>query len=78
MKISVTQEDIDYGIPGSCLHCPVAIALERYTGDTCEVWGGGAVNLKDLSTIDLPEKVNEFIQDFDEGNPVHPLEFDIP
>jgi hypothetical protein len=85
MLIQVTQEDIDSGRRLLCgpewrprsQYCPIALAIERaicapvWVGDT--VWGfkGGPVNRT------LPRAAAEWADDFDQGRPVAPFEFEL-
>ena len=41
MKIDVTQEDIDKGLPKTCSQCPVARALSRAFGRLIRVGKNG-------------------------------------
>lgn len=65
MIISVTKKDIENGRRGACSQCPVALAFNhRYVPGAAfvfedEVWIG------DDKRIVLPEKVRQFIRDFD-------------
>ena len=78
MKIQVTQDDIDAGIPRSCRRCPIAKALDRmnipYFGvlTLVIVW---SARYKDNSI--LPTEALNFIQDFDHDRPVKPFEFEL-
>lgn len=86
VTIHITQEDIDKGERGSCVMCPLARALRRclkpksprsfpgvlvgaprpgYIG----TWGG---------PFKMPEKVAQFVRDFDAGKPVEPFSFPWP
>lgn len=64
MKIQVTQEDIDNGICGDPLRCPVAKALGRN-------------NMRILGIPYSNNTVNNWILRFDMGFKVEPFEFEI-
>ena len=78
MKIQVTQTHIDNGIP-ECLHsCAIAMAIKSTGGDNVtvedadgEIFFEGSVW---RAVSPSPEDVNQFIYDFDNGNPVQPFE----
>ena len=82
MKVKVTEEHIDEGVKGCPRNCPVALAF----------WDAGAVDVRigagradwrmsndDLRAVSakLPERVQEFVGQFDHGEEVEPLEFEI-
>lgn len=79
MNVTVTQEDIDGGLPELTLECPVARALERAYGMQVEVeytdlhWWSPA---PPHSWHEIPSRrVQQFIADFDAGKPVKPFTF---
>lgn len=79
MKIRVTKKDIELGEPGSGTTCPIARAVRRvYQGR--DVFAGFTyVKVKSISGVTiLPEKVMDFISDFDSMRPVEPFTFDLP
>ena len=80
MTIHVTQEDIDHGRRRSCTNCPVALALERITGEMWEVGLLSAWKLleKSYPSKTLPKKAHKFILAFDEGRKTKPFSFDMP
>lgn len=81
IKIDVTQEDINNGIPFSTTSCPIALAMHR----TLEkpVWwgvtGGGFVDANGLQSMDFyPDKwvsTFNFVLAFDAGDTVLPFSF---
>jgi hypothetical protein len=80
MKISVTQEDIDTGITEDCRCCPIANAICRTVGPK----GNVLVDSEQMIEIGFSkyravrqEIVAEFIASFDDGEIVHPFEFEI-
>ena len=76
MKIQVTQENIDRGIRRNCGFCPIANALFDATGEWWMVDGNHAHLRRRM--IELPTIATDFIDDFDSGAPVEPVEFDLP
>lgn len=80
MKISVLQSDIDMGIPQDCCSCPVAIAISRALGgEIVAVVGQFVMAARHGSVYQkrLPEKASKWIIDFDTGNLVAPIEFEL-
>lgn len=87
VTIDLSQNDIDYGLPGWCGNCPVARATNRVL-DKCyyahvtdclmSVCEHGPRSFMHRSL--LPVHVSAFIRDFDLGEPVTPFTFqlDIP
>lgn len=70
VKIDVTQEDIDSGVQCSTMRCPIAIALQRATGnDNVSVGAQFAVIHQDGEDeiVDLPSQAVEFISRYDSG-----------
>lgn len=75
MKISVTQDHIDAGLPRSPFSCPIALACQEAGLDNPGV---------DQVFIDavgvhaaIPPAASCFIGDFDGGRSVQPFEFEI-
>lgn len=80
MKIEVTQEDIDTGIPGSACGCPVALAFRRLGFHFADVAARScflAVGLTDGRVYSLPSIAADFISNFDTGREVKPLSFEL-
>jgi hypothetical protein len=76
--INVGQRHIDAGEPKRCSLCPVALALIdagfgfAYVGTMyMEAQHGGEWRM-----APVPDEVQAFIRDFDNGLPVSPLTFD--
>ena len=64
MKIEVTQEDIDLGVPGDNLKCAIARAIGRSVGP-CAV-GPDAVRIFATGQIiKLPPQVQRWVEDYD-------------
>lgn len=83
MRISITQEDIDNGIPGSSCKCPTALAVCRVLGidpilekievtDECIELNTSSYNMY----WGLDDVGVAFIDYFDNHTPVHPVEFE--
>lgn len=91
MKVDVTQEDIDYGIPECGSYCPIALAVKRAvpTATSIEVDQGGArVEWKSgeegtpeerlvVAFYPLPDAASRFVVDFDSGLEVMPFSFEM-
>ena len=91
MKIQVTAQDIAQGCRGKCELCPVALAVRRAVGhdnvyvdiNTYEAKTTATLSVAVGSTGEwkyrLPDKVKDFINDFDMGYYllVKPFEFDL-
>lgn len=85
VHIEVTAELIAAGVRGSPCDCPVGKAIYRAVGldpdwdiidvdgEGLHIWGRG--NLRKASKR-LPEVARQFIEDFDAGREVQPVEFD--
>ena len=79
-KITVTQEHIDKGDVGSSHSCPVAIACkDAGLIDPCVDKLVISQELSDGAVIGIytPIKVAEFIENFDAGKEVKPIEFEL-
>lgn len=77
MKIDVTQEDIDHGMPKCFYDCPVALAIKRTYGiEYARVNGYILVGLKRGALT--PPDVTTFIKQFDAGHYVEPFSFELP
>ncbi len=81
MLIEVTQNDIDEGRRGECELCPVARAIKRASGSHCvyvdptEVLLGE--NVLEATWTKLPEEAAQFIEDYDNMQPVDPFSFNL-
>ncbi len=84
MIIKVEQQDIDSGIKGDSDFCPVALAVKRLypkhpvdVGGSFICWLGTHTSFSYTRCMELPEKAQQFILDFDHGKKVKPLTFEI-
>lgn len=87
MKVDVTQDHIDNGVPLDCYQCPVASAVEDALGRRAinQEWirvGGEAIWLvthdaggRHATPYHIPRSVRRFIARFDAGKPVQPFTF---
>lgn len=84
MKIFVSSECIKFGIAKNAQSCPVALAIDEQYEST----GNYAVSITNshlaiftgvrrTRLTMLPPKVQYFIQKFDQGKPVRPIEFEM-
>ncbi len=77
MKITVTQQDIDKGRPGSHVACPLALAIQRvYPRKRIGV--SGSLARVGRYSYTLPEVASEFVFRVDRHQGVKPFEFDLP
>lgn len=79
-RIQVTAEDIANGTRGNCAFCPVARAVCRATGSVDVSVTGLGVTIwcgEETASLAIPDAVGRFVDDFDCGKPVHPIEFDL-
>lgn len=77
IQVRVMQRDIDRGHRSDCFKCPIALALKRaFPRREFEV-GFGFVSFEKGPTISLPTKAREFIDAFDNKQPVKPFTFRI-
>lgn len=80
IRVVVTQDHIDRGIPKDGCWCPIARAI-RDLGDNA--FDGLEIEVDELlvrvgdQTGKLPPEGLAFIEAFDEGRPVAPLAFDL-
>ena len=81
MKVDITEADIKEGRSRNPRWCPVGLAITRARG------GRGQVSVYQTEVICYgpgktsyftPSVVRDFLLDFDNGNPVAPLSFDLP
>jgi hypothetical protein len=82
IKIEVTQDDINKGERGNARFCPIARACSRIIPNSSKPSiAGGRWNYVNVNNIErrfnVPDFVNDFINDYDLNNPVTPIEFDI-
>lgn len=82
MKIQVTQEDINQGVRACTNNCAVALALKRAGFPFVQVHSKSVITkMRDdftvAESIPLPEEVAFFIDSFDDGDPVGPIEFEL-
>lgn len=83
MKIRITQEDIDNGIPGNSCKCPTALAVCRTLGVSSDA---DIVDVTDecvqlnIPGFDIYWGLDDtgiaFVDYFDNHTPVHPVEFE--
>ena len=93
VHVSVEQKDIVTGVPKDGEKCPIACAFERalreaqypvyeiciedsHEGFMFRMHGSPS-NVDKYISIDENEIVDAFIQNFDNGRPVIPFEFDV-
>jgi hypothetical protein len=76
MKIQVTQQDIDEGIAGKCYDCPIALAIARVLHIRLRVFRTIVIYSFGY-LIFLPNCVIQFIDQFDNNEPVQPFEFEL-
>ena len=79
MRVTVTADDIAQGTPGSVRSCPIALAIDRATGNNGPLWkvDGECAYRDDEPDHMLPEAAREFVRSFDVGGYVEPFEFEV-
>jgi hypothetical protein len=75
IKVEVTQSDIDHGTRQSNTSCPIAIALERITGERWSVGQSHCRSIRASHYEYLPYDAQQFVRRFDIGAPVAPFCF---
>lgn len=78
MKIQVTQEDIDQGTPSEVCACPIALAAKRVFAHREIAVLDIVIQIGDRWEMALPDSAQKFIEEFDNGLPVTPFEFELP
>lgn len=78
MKIIVTAEDIAAGRQSEPSDCPIALAIARVFGERVLVCPERLMSIEPYPELQLPAKVADFINRFDDGLEVAPFEFELP
>jgi hypothetical protein len=80
VRVEVTAEDIERGVPSSCSACPIAIAATRagldrpnYYAEKYIFFGEPGERLK----VEVPEAARLFALRFDGRVPVRPFSFEL-
>ena len=79
MKIEVTPDDIAHGLMRSTSRCPIALAVQRTTGESALVYTTSVVlspngaNRRRIWT----KEIIDFIAAFDFGREVKPFSFEL-
>jgi hypothetical protein len=76
VRVSVTEDDIANGTPGSPCKCPIAIALKRIVKYPSIPQVGGEYVYGLRSLVELTLEARQFVAAFDKGFPVSPFDFD--
>lgn len=82
LRVEVKQEHIFHGRRGNCARCPIALALQEQFAvirDRVAVmnqWLGVYCPSQVGFRYRLPPGATAFIEDFDDGVPVHPFTFE--
>lgn len=77
MTISVTQEDIDHGVPFCSKKCPVALALQRKYPRSFVSVSNKAFTVGKKTRV-LSPTAARFVSSFDRYTKVRPFQFTIP
>lgn len=84
MRLEITQDMLDRGIPNDCYDCPVVLAfravnpdadLIRVDSDGIEWWDPDDFR---FCALCITPELLDFINRFDAGDPVTPRSFDLP
>ncbi len=75
LHVCVSAEDIANGVKGDATNCAIALALKKISDEDVEVEVPGVL----LGSIryTLPKEAEEFVDRFDNGMGVEPIEFDM-
>lgn len=77
IHVCVTQEDIDKGIKEDVNNCAVALAVKRLFPEDRNVYvENPGIDINGEFYL-VPKHIEEFINNFDNGLPVEPVEFDM-
>jgi hypothetical protein len=74
--VHITHEDIKLGEPGDGNKCPVALALKRAFVTKSVTVGPAWCNVNN-QPIDLPDRIYQWVNDFDNYVLVTPTEFNV-
>jgi len=81
MRIEVTQDDIEQGIPCDSVYCPIGRAIERTTGREAGVTDIflriGRHDENPHYVRPVPQAMIAFMHAFDSRQPVEPIAFDL-
>lgn len=80
MKIEVKERHILTGKRDDCSSCPIALSIFEKTGLPIEVAGDDDIHIGANNYVvanDDIDKVSKFICDFDKGERVQPIDFEI-
>lgn len=86
MIIKVTQEHIDKGKKANGYYCPVSLAIRETMPLTVVNTGCIKIYIYNKTDLDLvklikcvatPSRIADFINDFDKGYKVKPIEFEL-
>lgn len=73
--IEVTRKDIRQGKRWASRSCPVALAIQRQTGEDCLVKNACIVAQGKFLPIKSPRSVSRFVRRFDAGKRCQPFRF---
>ncbi len=76
MRVNVTERDIQKGMRYDNTACPVALAIRRTLPDAMILTDAEGVNVNGKDYL-LPPAAVRFALDFDLGNPVKPVVFNL-
>lgn len=81
MKVVVTQDHIDRGLPARAQLCPIALALNEQHGNGHYVMVS-AIDYspngwQTVAWYHMPPEASQFVRDFDHDRPVQPFEFEV-
>ena len=81
MIFQITQSDIDNGVADDCFNCPAGLCITRTTGKRADV-SLVAIDIEQQpgvwESFDMPLALALWIDDFDAGEPVEPISFELP
>lgn len=83
VTISVTQADIESGIPGTSGNCPIGLSLQQKFPEYDPVVGSQLIWLRGNCApfmswaATTPSAAADFMETFDQGETVEPIELDL-
>lgn len=77
LAVIITQEDIDKGEPVRSTLCPIARAATRAAGAPMAMGADVLREEEGLRAAIVPYKVVQWRRNFDAGQPVQPMEFEV-
>lgn len=75
MLISVTQEDIDKGVPYDPNKCPVYLAAKKAGLDIYGAYPRSGLHIRNIGYVRFSERVSKFMTTYDQTGKMVPFKF---